>query len=55
MAVNNEVKSNLLKMAKHHVLTKNFSLLGKKLSLTYYIVACHEFEEKEADGGTDWF
>ena len=55
MAVNNEVKSNLLKMAKHHVLTKNFSLMGKKLSLTYYIVACHEFEGKDADGGTDWF
>lgn len=42
-------------MAKHHVITKTFSLLGKKLSLTYYIVACHEFDGKDVDGGTDWF
>lgn len=55
MGENNVVKRNLLEMAKHHVITKTFSLLGKKLSLTYYIVACHKFDGKDVDGGTDWF
>lgn len=46
---------NLAKVAKQHVLTKSFKLQGKPCSLSYYMVSCHKYEGKDADGGEDWF
>lgn len=46
---------NLAAIAKQHVVTKNFKLQGKPCSLSYYMVSCHKYEGKEADGGEDWF
>lgn len=46
---------NLFKMAKQHVITKNFQLQGKPCSLSYFMVSCHKYDGKNADGGEDWF
>lgn len=46
---------NLATMAKQHVLTKYFELLGKHCSLSYYMVSCHEYKGTEDNGGEDWF
>jgi hypothetical protein len=46
---------DLATMAKQHLITKNFTLLGKPCSLTYYMVSCHKFVGTDSDGGEDWF
>lgn len=46
---------NLYKMAKQHVITKNFQLQGKPCSLSYFMVSCHKYDAINADGGEDWF
>ena len=46
---------NLYKMAKQHIITKNFQLQGKPCSLSYFMVSCHKYDGTEANGGEDWF
>lgn len=46
---------NLSQVAKQHVITHKFTLAGKSLSLSYYIVAAHKYMGEEANGGEDWF
>ncbi|MBD5455287.1 MAG: BACON domain-containing protein [Lachnospiraceae bacterium] len=46
---------NLATMAKQHIITKSFQLQGKPCSLNYYMVSCHKYDGKTANGGEDWF
>mgnify|MGYP006990117856 CR=1 FL=1 len=46
---------NLATLARHHVVTKSFSLMGKLCSVSYYMVSCHKYKGTSVSGGEDWF
>lgn len=46
---------NLATLARQHVVTKSFSLMGKPCSVSYYMVSCHKYKGTSVSGGEDWF
>lgn len=46
---------NLATIARQHVVTNSFSLLGKPCSVSYYMVSCHKYKGTSVSGGEDWF
>ncbi len=55
LELSSDSEDNLAHIAKQHLVTKSFTLLGKPCSLTYYMVSCHQFVGTDSDGGEDWF
>lgn len=52
---NGQETVNLAKIARSYVMTKQFSLADKQLSLSYYMVSCHVYDGESPIGGEDWF
>jgi hypothetical protein len=55
LKLSSDSEDDLSRIAKQHLITKSFTLLGKPCSLTYYMVSCHQFVGTDSDGGEDWF